>query len=232
MADAKISGLPAAPVPSRGNWLVPVAKGVASGDTVSVPLDDLLPLSAAHRFRPPWSRKIGSDWKSNSAASAAMTASSLRAQPFTWVDGLTITAVEYYVQGSVTSGQILHVGIYEEDPDTGLPGALIWSDSVTLTTAGNKQFAVSPNITARRGVWVASYLTAGSTQFVGGGQSGNAHVQMGLPSSTAINTAINSLLSNGAWGGSMPSTFPFATDGSALTTGGAVPQFALVLAAP
>lgn len=213
-------------MPTNGSDLLLIER---DGDAFKTTVYDVV---AVRAMRPPWARKIASDWRTNTVSSAVCTAASLRAVPFSAVDNLDISAIEFYVQGSVTAGATMDIGIYDADPVTGMPTNLLWSNTYSLTSSGNKSVSISPSITNKTRVWVAHYISTGSTQFAVGAASGDAHRQLGLPVSTATNTSIISLIGNGVWNNEMPATFPFAADGTAVTTGGNIPQFNLVLDAP
>lgn len=181
---------------------------------------------------PPWTKRVCSRWKSGGGSSAQITATSMRAQPFNTM-GRKISAVEFHVQGSISAGQLLHIGIYNSDPVTGMPTSLLWANAsaydLTAGGAGTKSISTGVLTPANDRVWVMYYLTAGSTQFAIGGASGIAEREFGLSPGGGVNANVQALLGSGSWPGSMPATFPYASDGSGLSTAGNYINFFLSL---
>lgn len=183
---------------------------------------------------PPWAKRVCSRWKSGGGSSAQVTATSMRAQPFNTM-GRGISAVEFHIQGSITAGQLLSVGIYDSDPMTGMPTTLLWESldfNLTTAGAGTKSIPTGTLTPANDRVWVVYYLTAGSTQFVIGGSSGIAEREFGLSPGGGVNTNVQALLAPGSWTGAFPTTFPYAADGSGLSVAGNYINFFLNLPVP
>lgn len=176
--------------------------------------------------RPPWVKRIASDWRNVTSASGAATAASLRLIPFT-SQGLEITAVDFHVQGSITSGTTVFLAIYAADEITGLPAEKLWDNAAgqLITAAGAVSVAVSGLSSPPKSVWVATYISAGSTtQFVTGAVTGDAEREFGIPTGMALNAQIVALLASNAWSGAMPATIswnattPFTTSGNVINS--------------
>lgn len=144
-------------------------------------------------------------------------------------------AVEFFVQGSLTTSQLLYIGIYDSDATTGMPTNLLWQIDTAYDIAaggtGTKTIS-TPTLTPTTGrVWVAYYLTNGSSQFVTGSPSGIAESEMGIAPGGAINATIQSLNCNAAWSGVMPNIYTYDPAGSNLSTAGNYINFFLRLPA-
>lgn len=188
--------------------------------------------AASYQPKPPWVKRLSSRWRNATSASGAATAASLRLIPFTAQQELEITGVDYWVQGSVTAGSQIFFGIYEADETTGLPTTKLWeSGAISLTAGGGFTAAVTGLTSPPKRVWIATYISSGSTtQFVTGAISGDAEREFGVPVSMSVNAQIVALLATNTWAGSMPTALTFGS--AAFTTGGNVPNTFLRLAAP
>lgn len=226
MANTKASELPSAAALSGDEFMAGVQGGLDRKITARQIADIS---SAAPAPRPPWVKRVASEWKNVSVSSAGVTASSLRANPFL-TQGLEVTAIDYHIQGSVAAGAQIFLGVYASDPATGLPTDRLWeSGAIDLSGSGARTQTVTGVPVSARRVWVATYIT-GSAQFVTGAPSGEAERVFGVPTSLALNSPIQALVSSATWSGSMPSPFPYADGG--LTAGGNVPLTFLRLAVP
>jgi hypothetical protein len=193
---------------------------------------DLIDLRRAARRgpRPTWAKRICSLWKSGTATSAAPAATVLRALPFD-VQGRSISEIVFHIQGSITTGQTIRFGIYSGDAN-GMPDEVLWESSdLLLSSMGNGIEAISTDtITPPTDtVWVAYYLSAGTTQFGIGGSSGVAESEFGLSTIGNVNLSIVGITSGTEWSGAMPD--PFNPSEALITSGTTINMF-LMLPAP
>lgn len=184
----------------------------------------------AYRYKLPWQRRIGSDWRIPTTAQSALTADTLRALPFS-IYGKEVAAIDFHLQTASTG--TLYLGIYAAEPETGMPGELLWSATWPADgqTAGAKTISVTPSISGHEMLWVGSFCS-GVVTAVTGGNASQAERDIGFTSVQSMSSPIVSVInaSTFTWPGSMPSTFPY-TSGAPLSPIGNVPLTYLRLAA-
>lgn len=184
----------------------------------------------AYRYKVPWLRRIGSDWRIPSIANAAATTGTLRALPFS-VYGKSVVALDFLLQTASTG--TLFFGIYAVEEVTGMPGELLWSTTWAAGGEGTgaKTISLPAAITDHDMLWVASYCTGTVTTVIGASAS-QAERDIGFTSLQSMSSPIVSVINDGTftWSGSMPATFPYNTT-APLSPIGNVPLTYLRLAA-